>query len=452
MIWNIREYGAVDDGRTVNTTAIQNTIDRCHQAGGGTVLVEGGVYVSGTIFLRSNVTLEIAQGTVLKASPDISDYAENTHHNRYRNEEALDRCFLYGEDLESIGICGKGSIEGSSEAFPNEGSIYRPMLIRFLRCRQIHIEDIRLCDAAAWTTAFLDSEYIWISKVYIHNEKRYNGDGLDFDGCSHVFIDNCSITGTDDNLCLQSSSKEYPVKDIHISNCEFTSLCAGIRIGLKSIGDIYNVVISNCTMDRVWREGIKIECTEGGSISNILIQNVMMQDVTRPIFMILNNRFKTDDYGSSVELEQMPEIGRMENITITNLTAVDSEEMKNTHYRFGNDIMGEPKFNGIRIDAEEHHPICGVNLQNIRYRSIGGVKKSDIPAEYPPVLDQLLHPGEVTSENYYPDWSRTAYMDIRNVEELFLDNICFGCVEPDEREPYLIENSSIVRRDIWVKA
>ena len=110
MVWEIREYGAVDDGRTVNTAVIQNTIDRCHQAGGGTVLIEGGVYLCGTIFLRSNVTLEIAQGTVLKANPDISDYAENTHHNRYRNEEALDRCFLYGEDLENIGICGKGRI------------------------------------------------------------------------------------------------------------------------------------------------------------------------------------------------------------------------------------------------------------------------------------------------------------------------------------------------------
>ena len=87
MVWEIREYGAVDDGRTVNTAVIQNTIDRCHQAGGGTVLIEGGVYLCGTIFLRSNVTLEIAQGTVLKANPDISDYAENTHHNRYRNEE-----------------------------------------------------------------------------------------------------------------------------------------------------------------------------------------------------------------------------------------------------------------------------------------------------------------------------------------------------------------------------
>ena len=84
MVYNIRENGALGDGKTINTTAIQSAIDQCHLAGGGTVLIEGGIYVSGTLFLRSNVTLEIGQGAVLKASPDITDYAENTHHNRYR--------------------------------------------------------------------------------------------------------------------------------------------------------------------------------------------------------------------------------------------------------------------------------------------------------------------------------------------------------------------------------
>lgn len=450
MMWNVADYGAVGDGKTINTEAIQRAIDVCHEAGGGTVLITGGKFLCGTLFMKSNVTLKIAQDAILKASPDIADYAENTHHNRYRNEKALDRCFLYGEDLENIGIIGNGMIDGNSEAFPNEGSIYRPMLLRLLRCREIHMEDIKLCNAAAWTTAFLDSSYIWVSRVYIHNEKRYNGDGLDFDGCAHVFVEGCSITGTDDNLCLQSGNREYPVKDIHINNCEFTSLCAAIRIGLKSIGDIYNVVISNCTMNRVWREGIKIECTEGGRISDIAIQNVVMRDVTRPIFMILNNRFKTDDYGSSVELTEMPEIGTMENIMITNLTATDSEEMKKVHYRFRDDIMGEPRFNGIRIDAEEHHPIRGITLQNIRYRSIGGVKKTDIPKAYPKVLDQLLYPGEETSENYYPNWSRAAFMDIRNVQELFLDNVQFSSVEQDEREPYFIEECQLLRQDIRI--
>ncbi len=449
MLIDIREYGAVGDEQRINTDSIQRAINVCHEVGGGTVVIEEGTYLSGTLFLKSNVTLRIEGNAVLKASPDINDYSANTHHNRYRNEKALDRCFIYAEDQDNIGIIGTGRIEGNSEAFPNEASIYRPMMLRFLRCTNIRIENVRLHNAAAWTTAFLDSSYIWITGVHILNDKRYNGDGLDFDGCAHVFVNGCSITGTDDNLCLQSSSKKYPVKDIHITNCEFSSLCAAIRIGLKSIGDIKNVVISNCTMEKVRREGIKIECTEGGTIADITIDNIAMKDVRRPIFIILNNRFKTDDYGSSIELEEMPEIGTMENIVISNVIATDSEEMKNIHYRFQNDIMGEPKFNGIRIDAEENHPIRGITLQNVKYQSIGGVKLSEIPREYPKVEDQLLHPEKDTSENYYPTWSRAAFMDIRNVQGLYLANIQLAAMEKDERCPYFIENCKILKQEIY---
>ena len=146
-------------------------------------------------------------------------------------------------------------------------------------------------NSPSWTTAFLDSEYIWIHGVQIENEKRYNGDGLDFDGSRHLYISDCRIQGTDDNLCLQAGNPAYPVEDVHITNCSFSSVCAGIRIGLKSIGRISGVVISNCTMHNVWREGIKIECTEGGSISDITVSNVTMRNVRRPVFVLLNNRF-----------------------------------------------------------------------------------------------------------------------------------------------------------------
>ena len=166
--------------------------------------------------------------------------------------------------------------------------------MRFLHCRNIRLSHLRLYDAAAWTTAFLDSSWIWVDGVDIRNEKRYNGDGLDFDGCSHVFVSNCSIRGTDDNLCLQAGSREYPVEDVHITGCSFSSLCAAIRIGLKSIGDISDVVISSCTMKNVWREGIKVECSEGGSITDITVNNLTMKNVSRPIFLLLNNRFLPD--------------------------------------------------------------------------------------------------------------------------------------------------------------
>lgn len=439
MVISIKEKGAMGDGETINTEIIQGCIDLCYASGGGTVLVEGGVYVTGTLYMKSNVRLEIDQSAVLLASPDISHYGTDTHYNRYRNEHNIDRCWIYAEEQENFSIGGRGMLDGNAEKFPNEGSIYRPMMLRFLRCRNIRIDEIRLYHAAAWTTAFLDSSYIWVTNVEIKNSQNYNGDGLDFDGCAHVFVRGCSITGTDDNLCLQAGNSQYPTEHVHISDCEFTSLCAGIRIGMKSIGDIRNVTITNCTMRNIWREGIKIECSEGGSISDIAVSNIAMRNVRRPLFVLLNNRFRPDDYGSSIELSQMPEIGKMERLLFCGITIYDEDEMKNTHYRFGNDIMGSPRFNGIRLDAEENHKIKDVVIRDLFYVAVGGVKQEEIPADYPCVLDMKQHEDKKVSENYYPDFSRTACMDIRNVDNLHISGVTFKVKQPDERPIYLME-------------
>lgn len=446
--YNVKDYGAVGDSKTTDTAAIQKAIDICHEKGGGFVILEDGGFISGTLYIKSNVWLDVKAGAVLYASGDIKDYGSDTHYNRYVNETDMDRCFLYAKDAENIGITGQGIINGNAELFPNEGSIYRPMMIRFLNCRNIHLKGIRLYNAAAWTTAILDSTQIWCEDLDICNEKRYNGDGLDFDGCSNIFISGCRIKGTDDNLCLQASRKDRPVKNVHITNCNFTSICAGIRIGLKSIGDINGVVISNCSFDSVWREGVKIECTEGGSISNIVMNGLVMHNVTRPLFFLLNNRLERT--GSSIGLEEMPDIGALENILVSDVIITDDWEMKNTHYRFKNDIMGSPSFNGIRIDAEESHPINMVLLKNIVYTFIGGVKLNDIPAEYPKVLDRKINGTEVSSENYYPDWSRSAFMDIRNVKNLSLESIYLKTLNFDERQPYFLEGCSIQKEDITV--
>lgn len=440
----VRDYGAKGDGKTNDQAAIQRLIDLCHEEGGGTVLFSKGVYITGTLYLKSNVYLMIDESARLEACENIEFYGSDTHWNRYRNEHDLDRCWIYAEDAENIGIMGRGVLDGHAEAFPNAKSIYRPMMLRFLRCRNIHISDIRLYNAASWTTAFLDSAYIWVRGVDIRNEKRYNGDGLDFDGCSHVYVSDCNIKGTDDNLCLQSSNPDYPVQDVHITNCSFSSVCAAVRIGLKSIGTISGVVISNCTMRQVWREGIKIECTEGGCISDIVVSNIVMNDVSRPIFVVLNNRFEPDDLGSSIELKEMPEIGRMERLSFQSVLIHDSEEMKKVHRRFDHDIMGSPAFHGIRFDAEDRHPIDTVLLRGITYTGIGGVRKKDIPENYPEVLDRRVYPQAVASENYYPDWSRASFMDLRNIKNLILDDIILKLVREDERQAVITEKCSVL--------
>lgn len=119
---DIAEYGAIGDGYSINTAVIQKAIDDCSRAGGGTVLIAEGVFLCGTIFLKSNVMLEVDATAVLMASPDISDYCENTHHNRYCNEPDMDRCFIYAENQENIGLCGMGKIIGNAECFPHKES------------------------------------------------------------------------------------------------------------------------------------------------------------------------------------------------------------------------------------------------------------------------------------------------------------------------------------------
>ena len=149
MIYDVKKQGAAGDGKTDDTAVIQKGIDTCFQNGGGSVILSDGIYVSGTLYLKSNVRLHITESAVLLASGEIEKYGTDTHYNRYRNEPDMDQCFLYAQDQENITLTGGGMILGNAEAFPNEGSIYRPMMMRFLRCRNIRLSHLGLYDAAA---------------------------------------------------------------------------------------------------------------------------------------------------------------------------------------------------------------------------------------------------------------------------------------------------------------
>lgn len=285
----ITDFGARGDGKTLNTEAIQAAIDRCHVAGGGRVLVAGGDYVTGTLFLKDHVDLHVVHGATLLGSTDIRHYAENVHKNMYKNEPHMDRCLIFARDANGISITGQGVIDGQGqrENFPNRarGSKYRPMLMRLVNCHNIRMRDITLRNPAAWTSAWLYCSDIVVEGITIHSRANGNGDGLDFDGCQNVRVSNSAFDTSDDSICLQTSRVDRPCRDVVITNCSFCSKWAGIRIGLLSRGNIENVTLNNCVFKDIQDSGLKIQMCEGGVMQNMTFSNLVMTNVPRPVFM-----------------------------------------------------------------------------------------------------------------------------------------------------------------------
>lgn len=214
-VYDVAEMGAMNDGVTNNTKIIQQAIDDCSAHGGGVVLLSGGgEYMSGTLYMKSFVTLRVDNGTTLLASPNIEDYTDDTFKIMYRNESTKDRCFIYADGAESIAFDGYGTINGNGDLkkFPRSG--YRPLLLRLKDCNKITIKDLTLRDPAAWTTVFLYCNDISIRGIRIISRVNFNGDGLDFDGCTNVRVSDSDFDNSDDCICLQTSREDKPCRNV----------------------------------------------------------------------------------------------------------------------------------------------------------------------------------------------------------------------------------------------
>lgn len=351
-VFDIREFGAAAKADVVNTSSIQKAIDACAGAGGGVVLVAEGLFATGTLYLKDNVTLHVAEGAALLGSTDVKDYATDTHKNIYANESHMDRCLIFAKNASHIAIEGKGMIDGQGTQghFHTDGSP-RPMMIRFLECKHLRMRDITLVNPAAWTSAWLYCEDIVIEGVRIESRVNWNGDGLDFDGCRNVRVTGCSFDTSDDSICLQASRVDHPCSDITISDCIMVSQWAGIRIGMSSLGDFENVAVTNCIFRDISDAGLKIQMCEGGSMKNMVFSNLVMQKVPRPVFMTFN-RFRL---GVDTPLETPP--------------------MK---------FMGHMQFNNICVDNSELVGVpCGFVLSGVPGNYIEDVVFNNISLRLP---------------------------------------------------------------------
>ena len=221
MVCNVRDFKAVGDGKAKDTAAIQKAIDSVSAAGGGMVLVPTGVYLCGTIQLRDNVTLHLAEGATILGSTEGSDYVNFAAGGFNRAPLAL----VLAIKARNIAITGRGTINGQGGSFPHKDNAPgRPFGIKLVDCEDVLIADVRVRDAAAWVIHLLRCERAVVRGVRVWSHANYNNDGLDIDACSDVAVSQCHFDCQDDAICLKSTPDRI-CENIVISDCIASSHC-----------------------------------------------------------------------------------------------------------------------------------------------------------------------------------------------------------------------------------
>jgi polygalacturonase len=286
-VFDVREYGAKSDGKSLDTAAIQKAFDACGKAGGGTVLLPPGTYLSGPLIIRTKTMLLIESGATLRATDEPADYK--------RNDEP-DKCnpFLSGEDLEDVTIAGRGVIDGAGARWwaPAEAArqkkihypLHRPNLIELTRVKNLVIRDVTLQNSPKFHLVPVECEGVTVSGITIlAPEHSPNTDGIDPSMCRRVTISGCTIDCGDDNIAIKSGKKlkgrEFACEDIVVTDCTFKH-GHGMSIGSETVGGVRHVRVKNCTFEDTGN-GIRIKSnrTRGGCVKDIVYEDIRMRDV-----------------------------------------------------------------------------------------------------------------------------------------------------------------------------
>src|SRR5689334_10403693 len=286
-VYNIRDFGAKGDGTTIDTAAVQAAIDACNKDQGGTVLVPAGVFVIGTIEIKSNVTLHIAAQGKLLGSADGKQY-HAADAIPLRGDSTLgdgNVGLIFAVNAENITIEGPGTIDGQGAQFRSpergvpppsgRGGAQRPYHLLFHRCKNLTVRDIFLYQSAFHSVRIIQSHYVKLDGIRIYNRVNHNNDGFHFISAEHVHLSNCTVECQDDACALFGSCKF-----VTVTNCAFSTRWSVFRFGG---GEAENITVSNCLIYDTYGCPVKMRCGPGSRFENISFSDIVMKNVTGPI-------------------------------------------------------------------------------------------------------------------------------------------------------------------------
>jgi polygalacturonase len=295
---SILKFGAIGDGKTLNTRAIQQAIDYCYRRDYERVIIPQGRFLTGSIYLRSGVELYLSAGAVLLGSTRPADY-----------EKTVNYALILATDKHDIGIEGEGIIDGQGRELAqkivemwkagllkeNVGKTrpdekYRPQIIDLERCDNVTIKGITIKNSSCWVQTYDKCNGLTIDHIKVNSAAFWNNDGIDIVDCRNLRITDCDINSADDGICLKSGDEKASCDQIYIAHCRIRSSASALKFGTASTGGFQHIKVRDLYVYDTYRSAIALECVDGGFIKNIDIQKITAVNTGNGIFIRLGKR------------------------------------------------------------------------------------------------------------------------------------------------------------------
>ena len=338
-IFDVRQFGASGDGRTLDTVAIQAALDAASQAGGGTVKFPPGIYLSQPLTLRANSTVLLEAGATLLASPRQSDFLKGGGNWLAARSNSDFIPFISGKNLTDLAVTGGGKIDGNGANWwgpaeeartknPGSPPLPRPDLIVLSNSKNIHLEGIKLVNSPRSHLVLNGCEDVTIEGVSVQTPAgAANTDGIDPVNCRNVTIARCTIDTGDDNIAIKSGKKvegrQFACENITVTGCDFLH-GHGMSIGSATVGGVHHVVVKNCRFENT-DNGLRIKSGRGrgGTVEDISYSDITMKNVHPAISLVCYYQYTTNDkYPRDDPAQPMTATTPVfRNITMSNVTA-----------------------------------------------------------------------------------------------------------------------------------
>ena len=432
--YNVSDFGVKADGITVNTCSIQKAIDFINENGGGRLVFNAGNYVTGSIYLKSNVTLHLMYGATLLGSTNPFDYEKNKRIGWMS--------MIFAVDQENIGITGKGTINGRGFITANNMVDYihrgiytdplkldrpnetnRPQNIYFRECKNITITDITLRDPASWNQTYDQCKNLYVDNIIVDSKSYWNNDGIDVVDCDGVVIKNSYFDAADDVICFKSHDVNSICQNVVVDNCVGRSSANGLKFGTVSRGGFRNFKVTNLTIFDTYRSAITFAAVDGALIENIVVDGVRSINTGNVIYLRIGDRWSKGKKPS------------MKNIIISNVYAEVPFLKPDAGYNYEGPIEDLPRnISPASIIGLPEYKIQNVKLKNIEivYQGAGNplyAKRGLSNVELDSIPEMAAAYPEFSQFKELPAWG----IYIRHAEGIEFENVTFTALKKDYR-------------------